>query len=174
MRTALLASLLLAGCSSVDSDFRTKSLTYVLVRLDLDSGALANAGHTPLFRDLGSAGFGQEPRAMGSFRTTAQGKAAMDVIVREPVVGIGGRRSVVEHSLIHFLGTLDEEGRTVAPLDGDQSGVAPGRPTVLHITHLSKTRISVQAASGGNPLPYVFVFDSTPIQPPAVRVPMVP
>lgn len=172
MRAAPIVLLLACACSTGGEPLVGRTQTFSLVRLEIDPALVKNAGHTPVFRD-GDTTFGLQSKAMGTFRTTAQAKAAIEVAVREPVVGIGGRSGFNEYLLISFLGNLDEDGRTVTTQEGSGRNAVAGTPTILHVTRLSETRIRVQAANGDLLLPYVFTFDSTPLKPPMVSVPTV-
>ncbi len=169
----LLLALLISfpSCSTPGLGSSGRVESYALVRLELDPTLMPNAGFLPIFREQGGESFGLVPRAIGYLRTTEQRKVAIEVTIREPLVGLGGRMSVNEYSLLQFFGTIEEDGSKILPADASVVTPKPGIPTVLHVQRENDHLLRVQPASGDKLLPYVYYFARTPMQPSLINAP---
>ncbi len=166
----LCALTLLGACTAPGVDPHAKNNQWTLIRVELDRSLMAYRGILPAFeRPTGAAGNGV-PRAKGTLRVNDFGRVACSVAVFEPIVGLGGTRTIIEHPLIRFYGRMTKDGRSFV-LEDDDQGVRLGQATVLHVQRGSNKDLRLQAATGSQMLPYVYWFKSGARPAPPVSIP---
>ncbi len=173
MRTKLLiiCGLLLVGsCTTRGVDPTSKNSEWTLIRVELDPSLITNRGILPTFeRPTGVAGDGV-PRAKGTLRVNDYGRVACSVAIFEPVVGLGGTKTVIEHPMIRFYGRMSDDGRMFILEDRDEA-VRLGRATVLHVQEGRNKDLRLQAATGSRLLPYIYWFKPGARPAPPVNIP---
>jgi hypothetical protein len=169
----LLIALIVGGCQTRGIDPNRRNATWTLAKMELDKALLANTGGLPMFyAPTGEVGTGT-PRATGSLRINDRGLVACSVSVFEPIVALGGTKSLIEYPLVNFNGRSEEDGRRLVMEDVDSGLLALGKASVLHVEALEEERLRVRAATGTKMLPYVYYFDPGSLRPVPINVPYV-
>lgn len=163
---SLLILISVAACSHAPDGARDWSL----VELKLDAAAIHNRGVLPLWRSADISEFGLVPRAQGRMTTTAAGRILVDVNAEEPLITLGGHRSVQSYRLVAFSGVLSADGTQATQQDVAAMRAPLGVATQLRLQR-SAERIEMQAWTGDKPLPYIYVFEPGAPRQSAVFVP---
>jgi hypothetical protein len=163
----------LSACCSTQPLEDANQCSWVLACVQLDTSVLGNAGSLPIYRRADGYTFGREPVALGTMQGSRDGLWSINVRFKEPVVAFSGRSGVHEYDVLTLAGKCKKGGACIAAQGAFPSNVAMGVATEVYVKRLSKTRLSVQPATRGKRLPYVFIFDSTKPAPQPVSVPLV-
>ncbi len=167
----VVALAVLVGLSSCTTGAASTLNEWSLVELRLDVTALQNRGVLPVWRAADVSEFGQVPRAQGRMSMTAAGRVLVDVGVDEPVLTLGGHKTVQSYRLVGFAGMMDASRNNAVQQDADAMRVPLGVATRLTLTHQGNDRITVQAFTADKPLPYIYVFEAGPPRQSAVFMP---
>jgi hypothetical protein len=173
MAVLALAPLALSSCCYAPVGLEPEDrCTWILTCVELDRSALGNVGSLPIYRREDGQSFGREPVAIGTMQGSSEGLWSINVRFRESVVALTGRTGVHEYDVLTLAGKCAQSGEKIVAQGAIPREVMPGIATEVRIRRISKTKIKLQPASRGQPLPYVFTFDTTPAQARPVSVPM--
>jgi hypothetical protein len=147
--------------------------SWVLTCVELDHSLVQNAGTLPIYRRSDGYTFGREPVAMGTMQGSREGLWSIRVTFQEPVVAFSGRQGVHEYDVLTLSGKVCPKDETLIMGQGAfPSQVANGIATEVRVNRISDTKMKIQPLTRGRPLPYIFLFDSTPPQPRQVSIPL--
>jgi hypothetical protein len=171
------AAVLLPSCSCqpvADEPVRkkTEERAWYLTCIDIDKSRLDNAGTLPMYRRTDGYAFGQQPVAYGSMQASKDGLWSITVKFSEPVVAFSGRSGMHEYDVFTLAGKMSQDGRKICAQGALPAQVMTGIATEAWIQKISDTKYRVQAATREKVLPYVYVFDRTPVQARAVTIPL--
>jgi hypothetical protein len=146
--------------------------SWYLTRVELDRTLLGNTGSLPVYNKSDSYSFGREPLAIGMMQASREGLWTVSVKFRETVVAFAGRTGTHEYDVIQLAGKCDKSGQRIVAQGAIPADVMTGVATEVHVTKISDTKLRVQPATRNKRLPYVFTFDSTPVQARPVSIPL--